>query len=214
MNDSDSAAPAHRRFHDNIADPRPPADTADSANRGHETVSQRVREIYIAAVRQAARLAMHAKPASRHASADIDLIVEERLLIPNEEFRCSLRQLARRAGCSYARIAYGEKRLTDMDRTRLEGDEELALLLQTAHRSPAGWDTVIDRELAEQLESLQLSSFFKCVESLPRQEQTVVLAEVLEKCRTTPKHAMSWALRRLEPQQRLDVLRSVGRLAA
>jgi hypothetical protein len=178
------------------------------------TIGDRFRELYTAAVQEAVRQAAQFNPAGQNRLTVIELVANERLLIPSEEDRPSLRELARRTRSSFGRIQRCEKRLVEIVKSRLSADDEFAFLQRCATRSPQAWDTVLDHDLAANLENARLKSFFRYVAELPAEGQSAVLASVLQRCNATPAGAISWALRRVSTRRRAAVVRSITRLAA
>jgi len=82
-----------------------------------------------AAYERAVNLAAARLKASRRGRADrnslIDAFVQERLLVPEEQYRTSKRALARRFGCSLGRVNHCEQRLFALVREILQSEDAL-----------------------------------------------------------------------------------------
>ncbi len=115
-----------------------------SAHGLSRSIGERLRDKYDLAVRGAAAQIM--KRASTRGDRDklVQLLIEERLLIPHAEARRALRQVARDTQSSYARVAQCEKLLIDCVRTTLSADPEFRELSSIAKRSPDGMFTEVD----------------------------------------------------------------------
>lgn len=74
----------------------------------------------------------------------VKAILHERLLVPSEESRRALRQIARDTDSSYARVAQCDKQLVEEIRTRLEADPEFVELSSQSRASGDGMDTPVD----------------------------------------------------------------------
>ena len=117
----------------------------------HETVGDRIRGKYERAVHDAARaISAEASPRGDRAGL-VRVLTEERLLVPPEEARLALHQIARDTSSSYARVAQCDKRLQRAIRATLEADPEIRRLRQCARSDPLGSDATIDRALERDL---------------------------------------------------------------
>ncbi len=114
---------------------------------GGETIGDRVRRKYDDAV-ALARDAL-SKGASTRGDRDklVRILAEERFLVPSEESRRALRQIARDTRSSYARVAQYEKQLGGAIRRTLEADPEFVELQRRARADPDGGEVPIDEEL-------------------------------------------------------------------
>ena len=114
---------------------------------GGDTIGDRLRQKYDDAV-ALAREAL-SKGASTRGDRDklVRILAEERFLVPCEESRRALRQIARDTRSSYARVAQYERQLAEAVRRALEADPEFGELQRRARRDPDGGDAPIDEEL-------------------------------------------------------------------
>ena len=124
---------------------------ADSARAADETIGQRLGEIYERAVRAAGESAGTAASARGDRNKLTQLLVEERLLVPDEESRRSLRQIARDTRSSFARVTRCGQQLSETVRDLLETDPEFRELRRRARASPAGPATPVDEEIEREL---------------------------------------------------------------
>lgn len=127
--------------------PDPPAPPDPS----HETIGQRVREKYERAV-HTSRAAVGTR-ASIRGDRDrlVQLLADERFLIPHEESKRPLRQIARDTKSSYARVSQCNTQLADTIRRTLDEDPEFGELRRRAKVHPLGLEAPIDEELEETL---------------------------------------------------------------
>jgi hypothetical protein len=112
-----------------------------------ETIGDRLRARYEQAVRRA-RLALSDRASSR---GDRDVLLaaleRERFMVPQEEERRPLRQIARDTKSSYARVAQCDKRMAELARQFLEEDVEFLALRDHARHSPVGSNEPVDAHL-------------------------------------------------------------------
>lgn len=126
-----------------------------------ETIGDRLRGKYERAVR-AAREDLAGRSARRgDRAALIDALVDERLLIPQEDRRTALREIARRTRSSFARVADCDKRLRASVAASLRHDPEYAHLRRCARRSVDAQRTVIDDKLDAALRRLAAAEMIR-----------------------------------------------------
>ncbi len=107
-------------------------------------------------IQRAASLAREKVAAARAIRADrcrlVDILLEERILIPEETSRRPLRQIARDTGSSFARVVQTDDRLREGIRVILDADPEFQSLRKLARCAAQGPDQTvsdsIDRLLA------------------------------------------------------------------
>ena len=162
-------------------------DTRASANRhrpdgavADETIGGRIRGKYDGAVRGAVEAVKSTGKCDRKQSALLDRLVGDRLLVPNEECRVSLRQMARDTQVSYARVAYTEKRLQEQIRSTLALDAELPQLRAEARRSDAGFDAEIDDDVRWRLAAAVTSRFARLYRAATPGQQGAMLLQLLQ----------------------------------
>lgn len=114
---------------------------------GRETIAQRMREKYERAVRKAAELA--AGGYSRRGDREdlVSLLVEEHFLIPDEDSRRSMRQIARDTRSSCDRVSKCAQRMGKAIRTALGSDPEFRELRDLGRRAAAGYELFIDQDM-------------------------------------------------------------------
>ncbi|MCO6436399.1 MAG: hypothetical protein J5J06_04860 [Phycisphaerae bacterium] len=112
-----------------------------------ETLGDRIYECYARAVRQSADRLIGAASSRPGRAALLDAIVEERLLIPDEESRCPLREIARMTDSSYGRVAQCERQILLAAESVLGNDPAFLALWSTARSSPDGVRTTIDEDV-------------------------------------------------------------------
>ena len=131
------------------AENRRPAADLDAPDG--ETVGDRLREKYDRAVRRAASIVSRGASIRGDRGALVTAIVEQRLLVPQAEYRTAMRRIARETGSSYARVSQCELRIRECVRTILEGDPEFDVLDRRARSDPDGVDAAIDDALERDL---------------------------------------------------------------
>lgn len=124
-----------------------------------ETVGDRLREKYDRAVRRAASIVAQGASIRGDRGALVEAIVEQRLLVPQAEYRTAMRRIARETGSSYARVSQCELRIRECVRTTLEGDPEFEVLDRRARSDPNGVDASIDDALERDLTAASAERF-------------------------------------------------------
>jgi len=115
-----------------------------SRRESAETVGDRIRETYERAVRRAEAMIMHRPLGRRDRRELMRVIMRERLLVPDEEARRPLRQIARDTSSSYARVAQCAAQLTEVAQQLLERDPEFQALMDVVRHHPEGFAAPID----------------------------------------------------------------------
>lgn len=110
------------------------------------TVRERLREKMDHALTEAARDEVQFTPRNQVSEKTINRLVEERLRIPRDDCRTSLRQISRDASRSYASIAYVERRIIQRTRQSLARDLEFDRLRSDARKKRDGLDAIIERQ--------------------------------------------------------------------
>lgn len=134
-----------------IEDHRHRPDEYPDRKHNQETIGERLRGKYERAVHEAV------KRISRRASTRGDRdellrwITKERFLIPHEESRRALRQIARDTKSSYARVAQCDKQLAQIIRSVLNDDPEFCELQKCRKNDSEGMNRPIDPELELQV---------------------------------------------------------------
>lgn len=130
-----------------------PADKSrqDPRGCGGETIGDRLRGKYERAVGTAGRMISGNTSTRGDRDKLVRILVEERFLIPHEESRRALRQIARDTRSSYARVAQCDKQLGEAIRNTLEADPEFHELKRHGLSDPDGNKTLIDKGLEQNL---------------------------------------------------------------
>jgi len=108
-------------------------------------------------------------------------LAEERFLVPQEESKRALRQIARDTRSSYARVAQCGRQLGDAIRHTLESDPEFRELQRQRRADPRGADMVIDDGLERGLAKVSADEFLSrycCANSADRAKMLQSLLDV------------------------------------
>ena len=126
-----------------------------------ETVGERIRAKYEQAVQRAGEKI--AARASRRGDRDklVAILREERFLVPSEESKAALRQIARQTKSSYARVAQCDKRYANAIKHALESDPEFRELQRRVRAQPLGGEVAIDHSLEESLAVASADEFVR-----------------------------------------------------
>ncbi len=192
---------ADRRRHDPSADHAPETETPSAM-----TIGQRLREKYERAVRQAGTTITTRTSTRGDRDELIRLLTKERFLVPREESRRALRQIARDTRSSYARVAQCEKRLADAIRAALEADPEFGPLQRYARRDPIGTDAPIDSTMEGELTSACTREFIRRFGHADRDRRSAMLVELLEMSPGGVEELVRARIPRLAPSMRERLL--------
>ncbi len=118
--------------------------TLSSATTAAQTIGDRVRQRYESAVHKATEWMMCQKTTRDDRRRLIDTIIEHRLLIPNEDNKTALRQIARDTNSSYSRVTQCEKQLIKKVREVLTVDTEFLAMKRYARKKRLGMDHPAD----------------------------------------------------------------------
>ena len=110
-----------------------------------ETIGDRVRDKYERAVQSGIETLKGRASVRGDREALLRIVARERLLVPNEESRRPLRQIARETKSSYARVAQCSTQLADEVKAALAGDPEFGELLRQARDHADGFAAPIDK---------------------------------------------------------------------
>jgi hypothetical protein len=116
-----------------------------------ETIGERLRAKYERALRAASE-ALCARASTRGDRGElVRILAEERFLVPHDEAKRPLRQIARDTKSSYARVAQCDKQLNEAVRTALQADPEFVELKRRSQRDPLGAEVPMDADLERDL---------------------------------------------------------------
>jgi RNA polymerase sigma factor (sigma-70 family) len=168
----------------NFAAPSPADDTVEAVSLPAQPST--VGEYMRAKIEAACEVALgHAHDAGNSRTDRQNLarvLVEQRLMVPEEDARASLREIAERTGSSYGRVAHCEAALLDRMRECLAQESELSVLRAAARREAHGLDSDVDPELRTRLldaAAAQALGIFTRAPSGRRAEILVALIESL-----------------------------------
>ncbi len=150
-----------------------PADKSrhDPCGRGGETIGDRLRGKYERAVSTASHVISGNISTRGDRDKLVRVLVEERFLIPHEESRRALRQIARDTRSSYARVAQCDKQLGEAIRNTLEADPEFHELKRHGLADPDGNKTLIDKGFEQNLAETSADAYaqrFRAADPLGR----------------------------------------------
>ena len=126
-----------------------------------DTIGQRLRGKYERAVRSACETMSRKTSIRGDRDKLVRILVEERLLVPHEESRRALRQIARDTRSSYARVAQSERGLGDAIRQALQRDPEFVELRRVARTDPNGTDLPIEDDIERRLAAASADAFVR-----------------------------------------------------
>ncbi|GJM26637.1 MAG: hypothetical protein DHS20C16_30520 [Phycisphaerae bacterium] len=132
------------------------------------TIGDRLREKYEQALDVATRIVTRRKATRTDRGELIERIIQQRLLVPEEDAKTALRQIARDTNSSYSRVLQCERRIQTAMRRALTGDLEFRQLQETARRSEIGPDQEIDPALEQLLKESAAESCWRRLTALKR----------------------------------------------
>ena len=136
---------------DELAREIPERHRPDPDDYQRETIGQRLRDRYERAVGQA-RTAICARTSIRgDRDKLVRLLAQERFLVPHDEAKRPLRQIARDTKSSYARVSQCDRQLANTIRKTLLADPEFEELRRRTKTHPLGYEGPIDKELEGEL---------------------------------------------------------------
>ncbi len=169
-----AAVPVVHSLEDDPPTRRPEARSDPS---GDGTIAARLRQKYISAVERARQVARAGRSRRGDRSLLVDRVVEDRLMIPDDEHKTPLRQIARETESSYARVADCEKRLVAEIARLLESDRECRRLRARARDSDHGMATRLDETSSDEQLALRLQD---ALSALPAAEAARALWRAVE----------------------------------
>ncbi len=149
------------------------------AESAETTIAERIRKKYERAVRTAGDIVADSKTTRNDKSALIRILIEQRLLIPEEEEKRSLRQIARDTASSPARVSQCERRVIKVTGELLQTDPEFRVLdrwMRTVGPATRLIEIQVQNEIHGECAS-QLVELYSCADSLRRAEILDVILE-------------------------------------
>ncbi len=192
-------SPAIHRLEDDPQSREPDPKTDPS---GGMTIAVRLREKYESAVRRA-RQAASKRPGRRGDRRWlVDRVIESRLLVPDEQHKTPLRQIARDTSSSYARVAGCEKQLREEIGKMLGRDPEYQRLTQRARRSAEG----LEARLADcPGDDYLLVRFGDAITGLSLTETAGLLWQVVEMTGGDPRVLLTRLFARLSSERKASL---------
>lgn len=168
-----SAGPDTDRYVDDRLDARTDGEVT--------TIGDLLREKVLAAVEAAIGRLFSATNSGPERTALARRLAADRLLVPEEAYQASLRQIAQASDCSYGRVAACEALLLDEIRRRLNADVEFRSLREACTHHAEGPQTAVDAELRRELRRCTTERFIHSFAGLPRARRAAVMLTALER---------------------------------
>ncbi len=186
-----------------VARGRPDRDSGDG-----ETIGFRLRGKYERAAWAAG--AVISSATSRRGDRDklVRVLLEERLLIPDDRERTALRQIARETKSSYARVAQCDKQIAEETRRRLESDPEFIALRQYARSDEAGTEQRITTEMESDLVDVAAKEMANRFRRGTPDQQSDMIDRLLQESGADAERLISDQVRRLPPERRERLLQA------
>jgi len=144
----------------------------------------------------------------------VQAVARERVLVPHEEVRTPLREIARRTRSSYGRVVQCERQLVAAAKARLDGDPEFAKLRERARREAAGVRVPVDAELERELVEAGLSEFLRRYTAANARQRGGLLQGLVEAARADVPELARACFVRLSPEERERMLTGSGSCVA
>ena len=175
-----------------------------------ETIGQRLRGKYDRALRAAGK-ALCAKTSTRgDRDKLVRLLTEERFLVPHDEAKRPLRQIARDTRSSYARVAQCDKQLREAIRTTLQSDPEFVELNRRIRAEPFGADLPIDLELECELARASTEELVRRFLDANDADRARMLDVILKMSQSDIQDIIRLRFMRLSPRMRERLLRDLA----
>lgn len=174
--------------------------------RAQDTIGQRLRTKYERAVRRARRRMVERASARGDREYLLDLLERERFMIPQEESRRPLRQIARDTNSSFSRVAHCHKRMSELIRQLLEEDAEFRALRRRAKHSPHGGDEFVDAAMEAELADACADQFAHNFRQADSENRGRMLASLLETSRQDIECLIRQAFRQVRPADRACIM--------
>lgn len=139
-----------------------------------------LRERYEAAVRTAGfRAGLRGRGKGRSDRAALaEQLIRDRLLIPEEDERASLREIARRFGCTVGRVLGCERRIAALAAANLARDPIYVHIRMLAARRTDALALEVNERLAGELSAIQESHFVKLLDRLGDEQMALLLSRM------------------------------------
>ncbi len=188
--------PEHRE-----ADPRHQPDSEDS-----ETLGTHLRSRFEQTLRSTVANMRSSKTARVDRDKLAQLIIDERLLIPEESARHSLRVIARQTNSSYARVAQCEKKIVQQARQALSADPVTQFIRDKAKTSPNGLDTPMGDRVRHELAQQQVQHFREQFRSADAAAKSRFMLALVERSADSAESFVCNLFARMSDEQRTQLL--------
>jgi hypothetical protein len=131
-----------------------------------------------------------------------DLLVRERISIPDESARKPLREIARLTNSSYARVRQCEDRLHAHMRRVLNDDPEVDVLISESRRHARGMAGPVDEEVEQRLRTAAERGFARRMDELPHEGRAELMCRAVELGGVDAALLSAHLMSRLNPEQR------------
>lgn len=143
------------------------------------SIRKRLGGKYARAIGRARRVLLRRSTARGDRPELLDTLIRERWLIPAEESRMALREIARRTRSSFARVVQCDHRLADTVRHLLSADPEFNRLVQWAKTDPRGIEAGLTPALRGELAEIGAAAFLARFKAMPAAERATWLCRLL-----------------------------------
>jgi RNA polymerase sigma factor (sigma-70 family) len=175
-----------------------------------ETLGRRLRRKIERAVRSAVEQESRVKSRRGDRQRLLEELAEHRLLVPHEDQRTPLREIARRTGSSIARVVQCDQRLRERVEQALAGDLEIQRLRWEARSHPLGMNAPLDTALQMELRELTERRFLDAFKCAAPPQRSRLLTRLMECCGRTVTEFVSVLYASL-PREQQEVLLSESR---
>lgn len=192
---------------DDIVSPSTGDRLGENASRG-ETVRSRLGEKYERAVREAVEWLGDDRSLRGDRRKLVELLAGERYLVPHDERKRPLRQIARETRSSYGRVAQCDAQFSAAVRRILESDPEFVELDRLRRGNPDGVDLPIDEAVDRSLAQRSADEFSRRFRGSDPAQRAELLRTLLECSGEDVEALVHGRVHRLSPELRERVLRA------
>ncbi len=171
-----------------------------------QTIGDRIRQRYESAVHKATDWMMRLKTSRDDRRRLIDTIIEHRLLIPNEENKTPLRQIARETNSSYSRVSQCEKQMIKKIHDILAEDFEFVAMDRYARKKRLGMDHPVDEALDCNLRQASSDEMLRRYRKANPQGQASLMWRVMETDTKQAERMLRDRFTQLEPGARRAII--------
>ena len=138
---------------------RPVGDHAIESRWDRETIGDRLRGKYERALADVCDVVAHGASKRGDRAELVRTLMKERFLIPHDESKRPMRQIARDTGSSYARVAQCDKQIRVGLRDMLGDDPEFGVLYRRTRVDPDGADVDVDDQMERELAQASANTY-------------------------------------------------------